>query len=162
VRPARHVRPGPPAAAEPGAAEPGAAEPDASYWYDLSGEATAPAPPDTRGPFEPLVSSSRPPSDPGPPATATKDFYLTQEAIGDQSVDGHFDQLLAQQRERISEYFNRSDEAGPGDGLPAREQPRYEAPAGPDPARPDGAGVVGRPPGTTPEASVVADQPRVW
>ena len=119
-------------------------------------------PADTRGPFEPLVSSRRPPSDPGPPATATKDFYLTQEAVGEQSVDGHFDQLLAQQRERIREYFKRSDDAGPGDGLPAREQPRYEGPAGADPARPDGAGVVGRRPGTTSEASVAADQPRVW
>jgi hypothetical protein len=119
-------------------------------------------PADTRGPFEPLVSSRRPPSDPGPPATATKDFYLTQEAVGEQSVDGHFDQLLAQQRERIREYFKRSDDAGPGDGLAAREQPRYEAPAGADPARPDGAGVVGRRPGTTSEASVAADQPRVW
>ncbi len=45
-----------------------------------------------------------------------KDFYLTAEAIGEENVDKHFDQLLAQQRELISEYFkqsaNRKDEAG--------------------------------------------------
>jgi len=52
------------------ATEPAADEPDASYWYDLSGEDNVPVPAETRGPFEPLVSSSRPPSDPGPPATA--------------------------------------------------------------------------------------------
>jgi hypothetical protein len=43
-----------------------------------------------------------------------KDLYLTAEAIGEQNVDKHFDQLLAQQRELISEYFRES----------AGEQPR--------------------------------------
>jgi hypothetical protein len=38
-----------------------------------------------------------------------KDFYLTAEAIGEQNVDKHFDQLLAQQRELISEYFKHSN-----------------------------------------------------
>jgi hypothetical protein len=45
-----------------------------------------------------------------------KDFYLTAEAIGEDNVDKHFDQLLAQQRELISEYFKQSvahkDESG--------------------------------------------------
>jgi hypothetical protein len=45
-----------------------------------------------------------------------KDFYLTAEAIGEENVDKHFDQLLAQQRELISEYFKqaaaRKDESG--------------------------------------------------
>jgi len=50
---------GPPATA---ATEPGADERDASYWYDLPGEDSAPVLAETRGPFEPLVSSSRPPS----------------------------------------------------------------------------------------------------
>jgi hypothetical protein len=163
------------------ATEPGADEPDASYWYDLSGGDSAPVPAETRGPFEPLLSSSRPLSDPGPPATPPpsssaqdpagpramapraedgrmapnsagenseensargrarrleqiKDPYLTTEAIGEQDVDKHFDELLAQQRELISEYFKRSDPAGPG----------------------------GLTPDTTPGASVAADQPRVW
>jgi hypothetical protein len=37
-----------------------------------------------------------------------KDFYLTAEAIGEENVGKHFDQLLAQQRELISEYFKQS------------------------------------------------------
>lgn len=44
-----------------------------------------------------------------------KDFYLTAEAIGEQNVDKHFDQLIAQQRELISEYFKQSNEARPPD-----------------------------------------------
>jgi hypothetical protein len=49
-----------------------------------------------------------------------KDFYLTAEAIGEENVDKHFDQLLAHQRELISEYFKQ-----PGSGTPepsSREQ----------------------------------------
>jgi hypothetical protein len=182
---------GRPAAA---ATEPGAAEPDASYWYDLSGEDSAPVPDESRGPFEPLVSSSRPQSDPGPPAAPArpdengdensprgragrleqiKDLYLTAEAIGERNVDKHFDELLAHQRELISEYFKRSDAAGPGDGRTAPEQSRFgaQAPADPDPGLLDRPGAASRRPGAAgrhpdpdppPEASVVADQPRVW
>jgi hypothetical protein len=175
----------PAAATKPGATEPGAAEPDASYWYDLSGDDGAPVPDESRGPFEPLVSSSRPPSDPGPPAMPIppgensdensaggrarrleqiKDLYLTEDAIGERNVDKHFDELLAQQRELISEYFKRSDAAGPGDGRTAREPSRHEAqaPADADPGFPDRPGAVGRRPDAPPEASVVADQPRGW
>src|SRR4029077_6014542 len=43
-----------------------------------------------------------------------KDLYLTAEAIGEQNVDKHFDQLLAQQRELISDYFGQSAAAQPG------------------------------------------------
>jgi hypothetical protein len=107
---------GQPAAA---ATEPGADEPDASYWYDLSGEDSAPVPAETRGPFEPLVSSARPPSDPVPPATTIEDFHLTGEAIAGQNVDKHFDEFGVQERELISEHFKRSDAAEPGDGLVA-------------------------------------------
>jgi hypothetical protein len=42
-----------------------------------------------------------------------KDLYLTAEAIGEANVDKHFDQLLAQQRELISEYFRQSSSARP-------------------------------------------------
>jgi hypothetical protein len=195
---------GPPAAA---ATERGADEHDASYWYDLSGENSAPVLADARGPFEPLVSSSRPPSDPahaastssssaqdpgGPGALANgaddelmapdvagdhgdensaherarkleqiKDFYLTAEAIGEQNVDKHFDQLLAQQRELISEYFQQSDA---GDGLAAREETWSEsqAEAGAGPVRLDGPRAPRRQPDAPPGASVAADQPRVW
>jgi hypothetical protein len=44
-----------------------------------------------------------------------KDFYLTAEAIGEQNVDKHFDQLIAQQRELISEYFKQSNAASTPD-----------------------------------------------
>jgi hypothetical protein len=93
-----------------------------------------------------------------------KDLYLTAEAIGERNVDKHFDELLAHQRELISEYFKRSDAAGPGDGRTAREQPRYgaQAPADADPGLLGTPGAAGRRPDAPPEASVVADQPRVW
>lgn len=47
-----------------------------------------------------------------------KDLYLTAEAIGEQNVDKHFDQLLAQQRELISEYFRQSAAATPAGPAP--------------------------------------------
>src|SRR5207344_751343 len=106
--------------------------------YDLPGSAAGPgAPPqsgeEARGPFEPLVSSSDPPGAARPssgdsgagdaPAESAydrarkleqiKDLYLTAEAIGEANVDKHFDQLLAQQRELISEYFRQPGPAGP-------------------------------------------------
>src|SRR5581483_10441516 len=114
---------------------------DPSYWYDLSGtgqvEETPPASEEARGPFEPLVSSADPPGtvrrpapEAGPEAGTPgmdgqedlthararkleqiKDFYLTAEAIGEANVDKHFDQLLSQQRELISEYFRQSSAA---------------------------------------------------
>ena len=168
---------GPPAAA---ATEPGADERDTSYWYDLSGEDSAPVSAETRGPFEPLVSSSRLPSDPAypapPPSSSAQDpggpGMMAQGAEGEpMAPDKHFDQLLAQQRELISEYFEQSDA---GDGLAAREETRgenlgetrggtqAEAPAGADLARLDGPGAPGRQPDVPPGARVTADQPRVW
>ncbi len=165
-----------------------AEERDASYWYDLSGEDSAPVQEETRGPFEPLVSSSGPlpggvPSpDVAPAASAAvaegrvgrhaapqtaegdsdgpedsaeararklaqiKDFYLTAEAIGEQNVDKHFDQLLAQQRELIGEYFKQSNAAQPGDGAAAE--------AGPDPE--------GSRPEPTSRVTIPGEQPRVW
>jgi hypothetical protein len=179
--------PGYPAAAAPAQ---GSEKDDASYWYDLSEKDSAPVAAETRGPFEPLVSSSGsppgapPPSEDGPRAPDAggghddedsadararkleqiKDFYLTAEAIGDQNVDKHFDQLLAQQRDLISEYFRPSEAAKlPGDpaaqaethagtkaGTKAGTQARSRAgtPAGADPGA-----VLG--------ASAVAEQPRV-
>ena len=114
---------------------------DAAYWYDLPGSAAGPdAPPqsgeEARGPFEPLVSSSDPPGtacrsseDSGAgdaPAESAydrarkleqiKDLYLTAEAIGEANVDKHFDQLLAQQRELISDYFRQPGPAGSAAG----------------------------------------------
>ena len=187
---------------------PGAAERDASYWYDLSGEDSAPVQEETRGPFEPLVSSSGPPAagipTPGAaPATKApaapaaraegrvgrhaapetagsdgledsgaararkleqiKDFYLTAEAIGEQNVDKHFDQLLAQQRELISEYFKQPNAAQPDDGrtVPAAHGVQAQAGTedGPDP---DDSGQAGSQPEPTPRVVMPAEQPRAW
>ena len=165
----------------------GAAGPDdsdAAYWYGRREEEDQPAvQPETRGPFEPLVSSTAPPPDPSadtmrpgalPPDTGLpntgpsntglpntgpadtipadadpradapedpervqarrleqiKDFYLTAEAIGEENLDKHFDQLLAHQRELISEYFRQSPAAkldGPPESLAQEQADRPEA-----------------------------------
>jgi hypothetical protein len=151
----------------PAATGPGPGENDADYWYDLPGtdagtDAPAHVVEETRGPFEPLVSSADPrgmapgaapdaarpdqaPDAAGPDHTPVaagpdhtpvagapdglpeetahdrarkleqiKDLYLTAEAIGEANVDKHFDQLLAQQRQLISDYFRQPGMAGPG------------------------------------------------
>jgi hypothetical protein len=92
-----------------------------------------------------------------------KDLYLTAEAIGERNVDKHFDQLLAQQRELISEYFRQSAAARRADGgLPA------QADANPiEPRQPGGqvgpAGQVGYTgQAGTPEGAGVATPPRAW
>ena len=62
-----------------------------------------------------------PPLRPIPEAAAAKldqikDLYLTAEAIGEDALDKHFDQVSQRQRELIREFFQRS---GPGtDGRP--------------------------------------------
>ena len=206
------------------AATGGPGDNDAAYWYDLPGSAAGTgAPPqggeETRGPFEPLVSSSDPteaarrtsagpdfsadPDAAGPavPDQASadagaggtsgesaydrarkleqiKDLYLTAQAIGEANVDKHFDQLLAQQRELISDYFRQSGPAGPAAGAqpdgqdgsadqaetdPAARQDPGPAPAGPLPGTPlPGTRLPGGP-ATPPEGiRVAADQPRAW
>ena len=140
-------------------ATPDPAESDAAYWYDLLAEEPAPLHEPTRGPFEPLLPSGGPPpgaaeppaADPAPvPADAIseegaddtehararkleqiKDLYLTAEAIGEHNVDKHFDQLLAQQRELISDYFRQSTAAKPGE--PEAAEPEPAAPGRPWP-----------------------------
>ena len=49
-----------------------------------------------------------------------KDLYLTVEAIGDDNVDKHFDELLQRQRELISDYFKGT---GIGTGTARVSQP---------------------------------------
>ena len=182
------------------------AESDAAYWYDLLAEEPAPLHEPARGPFEPLLPSSGPPpgaaeppaADPAPaPADAIseegaentehararklaqiKDLYLTAEAIGEHNVDKHFDQLLAQQRELISDYFRQSTAAQPGEpAAPETEGPDPAAP-GPAVASPreglddeSGAGLPdprdpgtprGRGPGTPEDAACAAEPPRGW
>jgi hypothetical protein len=160
-----------------------AQEREAAYWYDdLSADPGATEREDIRGPFEPLLPSSgippraarhepsapdamlaTPVGDEGPeePAYAQarkleqiKDLYLTAEAIGEENVDKHFDQLLTQQRELISEYFRQSAAARHADGLPAQDA------ANPiEPRQPGGRdGQFGAPEG----AGVAAEPPRSW
>ena len=166
-------------------------EDDAAYWYDLLAEDPVPEDHETRGPFEPLVSSSGPPGTASGPASGTgpppwprpagdesaeaqervrarkleqlRDLYLTAEAIGEQNLDKHFNQLMAQQRQLISEYFGESGAARPAvasDGQPdprpaARQaEPQSAArqaedrPPGRDVTPPEGVAVWAEPPGT--------------
>ena len=58
-----------------------------------------------------------------------KDLYLTAEAIGEANVDKHFDQLLAQQRELISDYFRQPGPAGPAAGAQPGRPGRFRGPA---------------------------------
>jgi hypothetical protein len=174
------------------------AERTAAYWYDLVARDLAPAAEETRGPFEPLLSSSGPPYEgarqhPADPDAAEpartrqasagavgdegademshararkleqiKDLYLTAEAIGEQNVDKHFDQLLARQRELISEYFRQPAAAQPAVASP-RDGLAAEAATGPhrqdDSDRPGAAGGQAGPPEG---AGVVAEPPRGW
>jgi hypothetical protein len=41
-----------------------------------------------------------------------KDLYLTAEAIGEDALDKHFDQVSQRQRELIREFFDRSKPGG--------------------------------------------------
>ena len=101
------------AAESPGAAQP--ATPDA-VQPDQAPEAAGPDDPDE----EAVQDRAR-------KLEQIKDLYLTAEAIGESNVDKHFDQLLAQQRELISEYFRQPGPARPAaaSGPPtASDQPR--------------------------------------
>jgi len=155
---------------------------DTAYWYDLLAEDPVPQREETRGPFEPLLSSGGMPSAAGPggneqaqappdaaggqtpevPAQARarnleqlKDLYLTAEAIGEQNVDKHFDQLLAQQRGLISEYFKQSavakPAADPRNGLAAQAAAEHHGTNDPggtggQAGPPEGAGIRAEPP----------------
>ncbi len=188
---------------DPRAAAAGPDEHDAAYWYDLpgtsaGGDITPHVPQETRGPFEPLVSSADPPgttprfsaslddAEPAAPDAALsdevpgaapddgqedtayahaskleqiKDLYLTAQAIGEANVDKHFDQLLAQQRELISDYFKQSNAAGPPGGAADQAGAEQADAAGQARTEPGDAGG----PASVPESSrVAADQPRAW
>jgi hypothetical protein len=172
---------------------------DAAYWYDLLAEDAAPQHEQARGPFEPLSPSGTPTGAVGQQPSAEpeqrwpdgagndrqeapeqararkleqlKDLYLTAEAIGEQNVDKHFDQLLAQQRELISDYFGQSATAqpgvtGPGAGGVAgprdgRVAERDVQAADTGTAHPD-PGTAGSQPGPPEGAGVRAEPPRAW
>ena len=148
---------------------------DSAYWYDLLAEDPVQQHEEARGPFEPLLPSAeaeagteQPQGPQEPPDAARaerqeppeqararkleqlKDLYLTAEAIGEQNVDKHFDQLLAQQRELISDYFRQSPAAQPGvtsprDGQAADAEPEHQQPDGPV-TPPEGVSVRAEPP----------------
>jgi len=162
---------------------------DPAYWYDLMAEDPAPQYEQARGPFEPLLPSSEPAGAAGRQSAAEpeqgspagvendrpeasdqararkleqlKDLYLTAEAIGEQNVDKHFDQLLNQQRELISDYFRQSAVAQPG-----AAQPGVAGPGGGQAANPDAShpypGTAGEQPGPPEDAGVRAEPPRAW
>jgi hypothetical protein len=84
-----------------------------------------------RGPFEPMMKSGEithgdasavradnqdVPEPTGRPLEMIRDFYATAEAIGDDNVDRHFDELRQRQRELISEYFKESGSSNPEPG----------------------------------------------
>ena len=151
------------------------AEHDTAYWYDLLAEDVPPRREETRGPFEPLVSSGGTSAGPGPAPAGTgpapagqasgddtaqlrarkleqlKDLYLTADAIGEQNVDKHFDQILTQQRELISEYFKRSAAARPGGPQSGGPQSGGSGPA-----------VTSPRDGTAEEAGTATELPHAW
>jgi hypothetical protein len=62
-------------------------------------------------------------SDVWSPATAKmdqiKDLYLTAEAIGEEALDQHFQQVSERQRQLIKEYFGKAVPGGADGGDPA-------------------------------------------
>jgi hypothetical protein len=69
--------------------------------------AEEPAPPAAPPPaWEPVAQQA--PDSSAERLEEIKDFYLTAEAIGEENVDKHFNELLDRQRELISQYFKES------------------------------------------------------
>lgn len=118
-------------------------DPDAEYGYpvgpglgSLARPTARPAIDDDTWPIPAIHGTGQPAPEPrgGEPVTAEeiKDLYTTAEAIGEDALGQHFDQLRQRQRSLIHEFF---DQAGLGsEGTPA--------PLGGDSA-PDGASLPG-------------------
>ena len=174
------------------AAAPGRDENDAAYWYDLPGTGSAGDAPqviqETRGPFEPLVSSGDPPgttprfsarpdaAEPAPP-----DAARSEEAPG-AAGDGLQDTAHAHARklEQIKDLYLTAEAIGEvnvdkhfdhllaqqreliGEYFHQSSAARPAAQADAEPGDPGEAGPVGGPAGAPESARVVADQPRVW
>jgi hypothetical protein len=157
---------------EPALAPSGAARSadESAYWYDVLSEDPAPEHPETRGPFEPLVSSAAPPAA-GPEARTEpplgqdsepdagtadrvrkleqlKDLYLTAEAIGERNPDRHFDELMAQQRQLISDYFGQPGQPGapPSAAASPRDGEAEPRPGNGEVTPPEGVAVWAEPP----------------
>jgi len=78
-----------------------------------SGPATAFSPPGAAGETD-AATEPRATLAPAPPGASAeklekiKDLYLTVEAIGEDNVGKHFDELMSRQRELISDYFRET------------------------------------------------------
>jgi hypothetical protein len=125
----------------------------------------APAPDRPSGSAPAARHDAGPPEDPQtqPDARAQKleqikEFYLTAEAIGEENVERHFDQLLARQRELISEYFSQSAAGGPAAADPDATD-GFGIPIGAEPIEP---GQAGGPSGAPQRAGVAAEYPHAW
>jgi hypothetical protein len=57
------------------------------------------------------------------PLERIKDLYVTAEAIGERRLDKHFDQLLARQRQLISDYFTNQEFRGSAGAGPSAASP---------------------------------------
>jgi hypothetical protein len=140
------------------------ADQDADYWYGPAEPEQPTQQQEARGPFEPLRAGGAPGAEWAQPDAALsdntwapadesvdeerdddarhaqkleqiKDFYMTAEAIGEENVDKHFDQLLAQQRDLLDQYFKGAKDriaaaAGQDDNTSAETVPGENAPDG--------------------------------
>ena len=100
-----------------------------------------------RGPFEPpqhsaeqaalyRVLAGEPPEDGGPdrPLGQLKDLYQTAEAVGADSLDKHFEELMDRQRQLIREYLYEPGGRGrPGPRAGDASQPRSARPTAGEP-----------------------------
>jgi hypothetical protein len=96
----------------------GSVEPPPPVHYSDTMPAAPGFPASAGGPGSPANGTGEAPGRPIPEAASAKleqikDLYLTAEAIGEDALDKHFDQVSQRQRELIREFFERS---GPGAG----------------------------------------------
>jgi hypothetical protein len=99
---------------EPG--EPEQTQPSGTLAAAQPGDGAAlPIPPNPQGPQDRGAASEE-------KLEKIKDLYLTVEAIGDDNVGKHFDELMTRQRELISDYFKETG-IGKGPRAPQTDQP---------------------------------------
>jgi hypothetical protein len=174
----------------------GREEDAAAYWYDLPGTGSAGDAPqvfqETRGPFEPLVSSTDPPGT-TPRFSARLDAAETAapDAAHPEEAPGAADDALqdtahahARKLEQIKDLYLTAEAIGEVnvdkhfDHLLAQQRhligeyfkqpgaamPAAQAEKQPDaePGDPGEAGPVGGPAGAPESSRIAADQPRVW
>ena len=160
------------------------AEHDAAYWYDLLAQDAAPRRKETRGPFEPLVSSGAP-AGPGaaPTGTAqagTAPTGTVQAGTGPLSPDDTA-QARARPLEQLRDLYLTAEAIGEQnvdkhfDRILARQreliseyfrQSAAAGPGGPQPGGPQpgqsGPAVAGPRDGTAKDAGMAAEQPHTW